>query len=472
MNFQIFKGFGSGWLISLMLLIGAFNVNGQVQNKKDSLQIKRMFDMALENGKAYENLRTLCKGVGNRISGSPAADSAVKWGYELLKSMWVDTVYKIPVMVPQWDRGTIEKAYIYHNDQRLNITALGGSVGTNGQLLAHVVVANGIEDLERLGEKEIRGKIVFFNKPFDATIINQFEAYSACVGQRYSGASKAAEYGAVAVIVRSMTGSHDNNPHPGSMGYTDEKHKIPAAAISTEHADLLIQALREKPTLRIAMRMNCKTLADKPSFNVVAEIRGDKEPKTVITVGGHLDSWDIGEGAHDDGAGIVHSIELLRLIKANGYRPRHTIRVVLFMNEENGSKGAKAYAQWVKDHNEKQVMALESDAGGHTPRGFSISANDTVYDKIAAYRSLLEPYGCHVFKKSAWGGGVDINPLKLDKELTINPDMILLGFLPDSHRYFDYHHAKTDVFENVHKRELEMGAGSIAAIVYLIDRYF
>ena len=457
----------------LFLSVFGFEINTAFgQHAKDSLQIRRMFDLALENGKSYENLRTLCKGVGSRISGSKAADSAVSWGYHLLKSMWVDTVYKLPVMVPQWVRGTVEKAFIFHDDTKLNITALGGSVPTNGLLKAGVVVANGVEDLERLGEKQIRGKIVFFNKAFDPKTINAFEAYGACVAQRYGGASKAAEYGAVGVLVRSMTHKLDNNPHTGSIGYEDSLHKIPAAAISTEHAEMLLSRLKEKPNLNIAMRLNCKTLPDKLSYNVVAEIRGEKKPESIITVGGHLDSWDIGEGAHDDGAGVVHSIELLRLIRTNGYRPRHTIRVVLFMNEENGNRGGKGYAQWVKNKKEKHIMALESDGGGHTPRGFNISASDTQFNYIAKFRSLLEPYGCHVFKKSTWGGGVDINPLKMDKSLSINPDMILLGFLPDSQRYFDFHHAQTDVFENVHKRELELGAGSIGAMVFLIDKYF
>jgi hypothetical protein len=456
----------------LLLIVFVSKSYSQMQPNKDSLQIRRIFDMALEDGEAYENLRTLCKGVGHRLSGSKAADSAVNWGYNLLNKMWVDTVYKIPIKVPVWSRGTMEWAYIFHDDTRLNITALGGSVGTGGLLKAKIVVANGVEDLERLGEKEIRGKIVFFNKPLDPKTINSFEAYGACVSQRYAGASRASEYGAVGVLVRSMTQKNDNNPHTGSMSYKDGIPKIPAAAISTEHADMLIERLRDKPDLKVAIRMNCKTLPDKESFNVVAEIRGETEPETIITVGGHLDSWDIGEGAHDDGAGIVHSIELLRLMKSNGYRPKHTIRVVLFMNEENGNRGGKGYAQWVKDRGERHLMALESDGGGHTPRGFGISATDSIYEKIAAYRSILEPYGCHVFKRSEWGGGVDINPLKLDSALTINPNMILLGFMPDSQRYFDFHHAKTDVFENVHKRELEMGAGAIGAIVYLIDKNF
>lgn len=456
---------------AFIAMFGLIAIHSNAQVKKDSIQIRRIFDMALEDGKAYENLRTLCKGVGHRISGSAAADSAVNWGYNLLKSMWVDTVYKIPITVPCWSRGNIELATIYHDDTRLNITALGGSVGTNGLLKAKVVMAYGLEDLELLGEKAIKGKIVFLNKPFDAKTINGFEAYGACVSQRYNGASKAAEYGAVGVIVRSMTHKHDNNPHTGGMGYTDENNKIPAVAISTEHADMLSQRLKDMPDLEIGLRLNCKTLPDKQSYNVVAEIRGKSKNASIITVGGHLDSWDIGEGAHDDGAGIVHSIEVLRMIRANGYRPKHTVRVVLFMNEENGNRGGEGYAQWVKDRGEKHLMALESDAGGHTPRGFSISASDSLYQIISSYRSILEPYGCHVFKPSG-GGGVDINPLKLDSALTINPNMILLGFLPDSQRYFDFHHAKTDVFENVHKRELEMGAAAIGSMVYLIDKYF
>lgn len=441
------------------------------QNRRDSLQVRYIFDRALENGRAYENLRSLCKDVGHRISGSKAADSAVNWGYNTLLTMWADTVYKIPVTVPQWVRGTQERAYIFHDDTRLNITALGGSVATRGTLKAPIVVANGIEDLERLGRKAIEGRIVLFNKPFDPKKINAFEAYGACVGQRYSGASKAAEYGAVGVLVRSMTHKLDHHPHTGSMGYTNENNKIPAAAISTEHADLLIEKLKDKPDLRVALKLNCKTLPDKPSYNVVAEIRGSEHPETVIAVGGHLDSWDIGEGAHDDGAGIVHSMEVLRLIRTNGYQPRHTIRVILFMNEENGNRGGLGYADWVKQRGERHLMALESDAGGHTPRGFGISANDSQFNFISSFRPVLEPYGCHVFAKSSWGGGVDINPLKLDPDKTVNPNMILMGFMPDGQRYFDYHHAATDVFENVHKRELELGAGAIGSIIYLVDKY-
>lgn len=458
------------------LLILFFLFYGKIEAKKiqnkDSIQIRRIFDMALENGKAYNNLRSLCKDVGNRLSGTKQADSAVNWGYNILKSMWVDTVYKLPVMVPKWQRGNIERAYIFHDDIKLNISSLGGSVGTKKRVKANVVVANGVEDLDRLGEKNIKGKIVFFNKPFDPKTINVFEAYGACVNQRYSGASKAAEYGAVGVLVRSMTLQNDNHPHTGSMSYSDKNHMIPAAAISTKHADLLIEEMRKKPNLRVVMKMNCKTMPDVQSYNVVAEIRGETEPETVITIGGHLDSWDLGEGAHDDGAGIVHSIEILNLIKANGYRPKHTIRVVLFMNEENGAKGGAEYAKWVKSRGEKHIMALESDAGGHTPRGFAISASDSVFNKISEFKKILEPYGCSLLKRSNWGGGVDINPLKFDSTLTVNPNMILMGFIPDSHRYFDYHHAETDVFENVHKRELELGAGAIGAIVYLIDKHF
>ncbi len=196
-----------------IFILGICFLKANSQPSKDSIQIRRIFDMALTDDKAYENLRVLCKNVGNRISGSKAADSAVNWGYNVLKSMWVDTVYKMPITVPCWSRGTVERAYIYHTDLKLNITALGGSIGTNGLLKAHLVVANGIEDLERLGEKGIKGKIVFFNKPFDPRTINGFEAYGACVNQRYAGASKAAEFGAVGVLVRSMTHKNDNSPH-------------------------------------------------------------------------------------------------------------------------------------------------------------------------------------------------------------------------------------------------------------------
>ncbi|MCB9252836.1 MAG: M20/M25/M40 family metallo-hydrolase [Flavobacteriales bacterium] len=455
----------------LMVLMASSSYSKYIQNV-DSVQIRKIFDMALEKGEAYENLRTLCKGIGHRLSGTAAADSAVNWGYKLLSSMNLDTVYKIPVMVPHWNRGDVEEASVQSTGKRLKITALGGSVGTKGALISEIVFSNGLDELKSLGVEKIKGKIVVFNDAFDPKKINTFEAYSACVGQRYSGASEAAKYGAVAVLVRSMTNKIDSHPHTGSMGYSDPNLKIPAAAISTEDTEYLFRKYGENPGLKVSLKLTCETLKDKPSFNVVAEIKGSKSPQTIITVGGHLDSWDIGEGAHDDGAGIVHSIELLRLIKAGGYKPAHTIRVVLFMNEENGNKGGETYASWVKERGEHHLMALESDAGGHTPRGFSISSSDDQLASISAFRSLLEPYGCHVFRKSNWGGGVDINPLKLNEKISINKDMILMGFIPDSQRYFDYHHAATDVFENVHQRELELGAASIAAMIYLMDKYF
>jgi hypothetical protein len=339
----------------------------------------------------------------------------------------------------------------------------------SGILTAELIEVRGIEDLEKLGKEKIEGKIVFFNRPMERSLINTFSAYGACVDQRYAGASNAAKYGALAVMVRSMTTKTDHDPHTGSMGYKDDVKKIPALAISTYSADKLHNELSKDRRLKVEMRMNCETLEPIQTANVIAELRGSKEPESLIVIGGHLDSWDKGEGAHDDGAGIVHSIELLRLLKTTGLKPKHTIRVVLFMNEENGNFGGRTYAERAKDSSENHIIAMESDRGGFTPRGFSIDGSESQIAFIVQFRNLLEPYGLHFFEKGY--AGVDIGPLKKSDNL-VNPNLLMLGLYPDPQRYFDYHHSDEDVFETVNQRELELGAASMASMIYLLDKYW
>lgn len=346
----------------------------------------------------------------------------------------------------------------------LSICALGGSVGTGPQgITAKIIEVKTFSELAQLGTKNIEGKIVFFNRPMDPTKIHTFAAYGGAVDQRSNGASEAAKYGAVAAIVRSMGLNPEDYPHTGGMRYSANGVKmIPAVAVSTKHADLLSRLSKEDKDLQIYLETHSEILEDAPSFNVVGELRGTEFPEEIIAVGGHLDSWDLGEGAHDDGAGCVHSIEVLRIMKAMGYKPKRTIRAVMFMNEENGLRGGIKYAELAEKNRENHIAAMESDRGGFTPRGFTLSGVEAAKAKIRSWKPLLEPYGLSDFNQE--GGGADIGPLA-------NQGVTLIGFLPDSQRYFDYHHTPVDTFDKVNKRELELGAASMTALVYLIDKY-
>ncbi len=428
----------------------------------DSSTISNIYKTALTKSDCYETLRYLCKSIGPRLSGSENAEKSVKYMEEKMKSYGFDRVYLQEVKVPVWRRLDEAKAEISTTKQVVNICALGGSVATSAKgIKAEVIEVQNFDELDKLGEANIKGKIVFYNRPMEATHIETFHAYGGAVNQRGSGAAKAAKYGAVACIVRSMNLRIDEFPHTGAMRYDHNFPRIPAAAISTKDAELLSASIKKQSTT-FFMKFNCDTLPDKISYNVIGEIKGSVYPEKIITVGGHLDSWDLGEGAHDDGAGCVQSLEVLHLFKLNGIRPKHTIRAVMFMNEENGLRGGYKYAEEAKRLKEQHLAAIETDVGGFTPRGFSIDAPANVISKIKSWEYLLKPYGLHEIAKG--GSGADIGPLKA-------PGISLIGYRPDSQRYFDVHHAKTDVFEAVNKRELELGAASIAALVYLIDHY-
>ena len=434
--------------------------------KQDSVQVKQLFNSALTEGKSYEWLRDLTQNIGSRLSGSEGAAKSVIWGEKLMKEVGLDSVWLQPIMVPHWVRGEKEIANYEFNGEKINvpICALGGSIATptNG-ITAQVIEVKNIEEAKNLGDKA-NGKIVFFNGAFDNTLINTFQAYGGCVSQRYGGASIVGKFGAKAVIVRSMTNGIDDYPHTGSMGYGDipKEEYIPAAAISSRAAENLSKHLKENPNLQFYFKQSCKNLPDAPSHNVVGEIKGSEYPDKIMVVGGHLDSWDLGEGAHDDGTGIVQSLEVAYLFKKNNIKPKNTIRIVFFMNEENGLRGATEYARLAKENGELHIGALESDAGGHTPRGFSIDANKRNLQLVQSWKKLLAPYGLHDI--TAGGGGADIGPLKDDH-------VTLVGYRPDSQRYFDYHHAATDTFDKVNKRELQLGSASMASIIYLMDKY-
>ena len=455
-------------IIVLVCFCFSSELYGQKVNVEDSTTMRNIYDMALLNGKSYDWLDHLSNEIGGRLSGSIEAEEAVQYTEAELNKLGLDKVWLQPVMVPKWTRGIPEYAYIETAPgitSTTNICALGGSVPTpDGGLKAEVIEVQAIADLAEYGREAIEGKIVFYNRPMQADLINTFEAYGGCVDQRYAGAMEAGKYGAVGIIVRSMNLKQDDFPHTGSMTYgdIDVNLRIPAAAISTNGADYLSRALKLQPKLKFYFKQNCRAFDDVLSYNVIGEITGSVHPNKYMIVGGHLDSWDLGDGSHDDGAGCVQSMEVLRLFKRINYKPRHSIRVVLFMNEENGLRGGRKYAEEAKLKGENHIFALESDAGGFTPRGFSFDTDAANFEQIKSWETLFKPYLIHYFELG--GSGADIGPLK-------NDNIVLSGLRPDSQRYFDHHHAASDTFDAVNKRELELGGAAMASLIYLFDKY-
>jgi hypothetical protein len=433
--------------------------------QSDSLVIRSIYNEALTNSPSYENLRFLSKSIGHRLAGSPQSIAAVDFTRQLMEKYEFDTIFLQPIMVPHWVRGEKEQARLISKlvgTQDLSVTALGNSIGTGDSgLSAQVIEVKDFSELEKLGKKKIEGKIIFFNRAFDYTKINTFHAYGGAVNQRGRGASEAAKYGAVGVIVRSMASQVDDFPHTGSLSYKEDIKQIPAVAVSTLDADLLSKSLQLDPDLNVYLRTTCSMEKMEPSYNVIGQINGTEFPDEYIVIGGHLDSWDLGEGAHDDGGGCMQSIEVLRTFKALGIKPKHNLRAIMFMNEENGGKGGDEYAAVALRNNEKHIIALESDRGVFTPRGFTIQ-DPELLKRIQQWTPLFAPYEIYEFIQG--GGGSDIEPLK-------NQNTKMIGFLPDSHRYFTLHHTEADVFETIDKRELEMGSATITALIYLLDKY-
>ena len=449
------------------ILLVALSVLGTTQisaQNNDSLEIRMLANEVLTNSTSYENLRFLTKNIGHRLSGSTGAEKAVQVTAKMLKEAGADTVYLQPCMVPKWVRGAKESGYVTFGSQKRNLKllALGNSEGSGPKgVTADVVVVNTLKEVDEKGNA-LKGKIVLYNVPMSPLNVRTFMSYGESVGARGQGASLAAKYGALAVLVRSMASNPDDHPHTGAMRYDEKYPKIPAVAISTNDA-IWIAEKAKQGTVKAHIVSNAKMLGDVLSYNVIGEMLGAVKPKEIITVGGHLDSWDIGEGAHDDATGCVQSIEVLRAFKATGRKPNRTIRAVMFMNEENGLKGGQAYLDSAISKKEDHLFALESDAGGFTPRGFGFSTPDTfALNRLLSWAPLFKEYQADEF--FAGGGGADIGPLR-----KINT--VLAGYSPDSQRYFDVHHAETDVFEAVSRRELELGAAVMTGLIYLVDKY-
>ncbi len=449
--------------IRIVILLIALSTRAAAQ---DSVMFRKISDEILLHGTCYNNLRVLCKQVGKRISGSPAAAAAVTWGEKSMRDAGADKVWLQPVDVPVWTRGKETLLIKAGNGAYRKVTALslGNTEGTSGKPLeAEVVMVKDFDEFKALPDATVKGKIVFFNYRFKQNFVFTFNAYGDAVAYRWASPSIAAARGAAGVIIRSMSTGEDDFPHTGSAHYNDSFAKIPEMALGNYSADSL-EHYCKKGIVKAKMQSECHLHTEtKRSYNVIGEIRGSKYPDSIITVGGHLDSWDVGEGANDDGSGCVQSIEVIRTIKALGLHPKYTIRAVLFMNEENGLKGGKAYADSAVAKKEHHALAIETDAGSFSPRGIGMEMSDNQKEKVRAFSHLFLPYGVYDFSMDE--GGADISPLHKQKQTPV------AGLIPDSQRYFDIHHTDNDVFENVNHRELKLGAVALTQLIYLCSEH-
>jgi hypothetical protein len=433
----------------------------------DAEMLRNIYAAALVDSPVYAELRDLTLKFPGRLAGTRKLVDAGTWTRGILDQQGADRTELQPVMVPHWERGPKESVALLPpsgvKGQAVALTAvaLGGSVPTPaGGLTASVIELHSLDELKTA---DVKGRIVFFNRPMNPGYVNPGRAYGEAGDARNRGPAEAAKFGAVGVLTRSLSHSLNDVPHTGTTAYLPDVPRIPAAALSTVAANQLSAALSAAPTSRIEMQIHSQWFDDAPANNVIGEIRGSEHPEQIILVGGHLDCWDIAPGAHDDGAGVMQSVDVLRILRAAGYHPRHTVRCVLFVNEENGSRGATEYARIVGEKKEEHLLAIETDGGGYQPRGFTFGnpAGDA-HVRAARWRDLFEPYGVLQFQKGP--GGADVNPL-------LRYGYAVAGLSPDSQRYFDIHHTTEDSIDKVNPRELELGAAALAALIYLVDQH-
>jgi carboxypeptidase Q len=422
---------------------------------------ERILKKGLQEQEAYSLLKDLTA-IGPRLTGSSQAAKAVEYTHRKMLGLGLENVHLETITVPHWVRGANEEGILLSSrlgSHPLSVCAIGGSISTpeNG-ISAQVVEVRSFEELRQLGEKA-RGKIVFFNRPMDPSLLNTFGSYGQAADQRVRGAVEAAKAAAVAALVRSLTLRLDDFPHTGLMIYDSEVLEIPAACISTKGADFLSDSLKKDPSLRVHLKLSCQNLPPVNSHNVVGQITGSERPDEIILIGGHLDSWDLGPGAHDDGAGCVQSIEALRLLKELGLRPKRTIRAVMFMNEEFGGSGGRDYARAEERKEERHLAAIEADRGGFLPLGFGVGGDPKTVKHLQKWENLLQSIGMCWIRQG--GGGVDIAPLA-------EQGTILMDLVPDSQSYFDLHHSALDVLSAVHPRHLELGAVAMAVFAYIL----
>jgi len=413
---------------------------------------QRIINAAMEDATGYSQLSELCDQIGNRLSGSPSLERAVDWSVDVMKKDGLQNVRKIPAKVPHWVRGREHAEIVAPQRRPLTMLGLGGSVGTPAQgITAPVLVVRSFEDLERRGKAAVAGKIVLYNAPF--------ENYFRTVQYRTSGASRAAKLGAVAALVRSVTPLSLQNPHTGAMDYEAGTPKIPTAAVTIEDAELIQRLTAGGLQVRVHLEMEAHTLADADSADVIGEIPGRENPEQVVVIGGHLDSWDVGQGAQDDGSGIMAALAAAHLIHKLGLQPRRTLRVVFWTNEENGGAGAKAYRDWVGDRIRDHVAAIEMDGGAEKPVGFSFGGSPAALERLTAIGGLLDPIGASTIQHG--GGGADIGPLMQD-------GVPGLGLRTVGTHYFDWHHSPADTVDKVNPQEFRMNVATMAVMAYVL----
>ncbi len=447
--------------ILTLILFNASIYPQKLSPEKDSIYkdiARKITRSALEEEKSYNWLRELCN-IGPRLSGSEKSLKAIYWAENKMKQAGFDTIWLQPVMVPHWERGNIESAQITSSGKELKIASLGGSVGTPAEgITAEILEVKNFSELDSL-KAIAKGKIIFFSRELDHGLLNTFAGYGSAVDQRFAGPINAAKVGAVGVIIRSVTTKHDNVPHTGVTSYVDTLPRIPAAALGNLDADYLSKELKNNPKLKLTLKLDCRTLPEAQSYNVIGEIKGTENPERIILTGGHFDSWDEGCGAHDDGAGCLQTIESIELFKRLNIKPKNTLRCVLFINEENGTRGGIEYARITDSTEQIHLAAIESDRGVYTPRGFSFDADSEIVEKVQNWIPVLALSGIDYIRKG--GSGVDISRIKNAGAL--------IAYVPDDQRYMDVHHSANDTFEAVHPREMELGAAAMAILVYLID---
>ena len=426
---------------------------------------QKIIDHVLANSRAYEHLSYLSDNIGPRLSGSKGAELAVKWTTSRLRD-WNIHFRNEPVLVPHWVRGAERARLVSHNDQKIVLTALGGSVATPAAgVTADVIEVTSYEELEKLGRAKVRGKIVFYNKAMDMPLVEKgraFEAYGDAVVFRGTGASRAAQLGAVAAVIRSVASGSLRTPHTGSLRYDEKMPKIPAAAMTTEDADLVHRLLAKGERVRMHLVLTPRALPDVMSANVIGEIRGTQHPEQIVLIGGHLDSWDLGTGAIDNGSGVSMVMETLRVLKELGIRPKRTIRGVLFMNEENGLRGARTYFENAAKREELQrhVAAIESDAGAAPPVGFTTTLEGKALETLQPRLRVLTRIAPFYYESSRHTGA-DTSPLT-------DAGVPGFGLVPNPRHYFDYHHTPADTLDKVDPKALAQNTAALAALAYIL----
>jgi carboxypeptidase Q len=424
----------------------------------------RLLDDGMRSGQAMALLTELCREVPHRLAGSAGGRRAEALGKAWMERFGFQEIRQETFPVRSWERGPVERAAVEvpgADPAPLAVCALGGSVGTPAGGVAAPVVE--VRDLKEIAARadEVKGRIVFLNRPMDPGLVSTFRAYGGAADQRVHGASAAALHGAVAVVVRSMTLKDDDVPHTGIMIYRDDAPKIPAAALGLQSADRLSAMLAARPDLVLELELSAREHPPVEARNTLGQLTGVERPGEIVVLGCHLDAWDKGCGAHDDGAGCAQAVEALRLLGRLGLPLRRTVRVVLYMDEEMGGVGGKAYAGAAARKAEPHVYAIESDRGGFVPLGFTVDAEDHAVEALRRRTlPILKRVGMRDVERG--GGGVDIGPLK-------GIGCTNIGLVPDSQRYFDVHHSDNDVLAAVHPRELQLGAVAMAVLAYMLS---